>query len=497
MNSKRAIVVGSGVAGLSAAVRLAAKGYKVEVFEAADGPGGKLKERLVKGYRFDLGPSLFTLPELITEIDRLPGAPPEMPPFEFEKLDRSTHYFWPDGKRLVAWADNERFVAEAVETLGADADALRNMLATSARNFEGTRGVFLDQPIHHALSRGPRNGWSPLLKALPRLPLSGTLHGFNARTLKGHPELVQLFDRYATYNGSDPYRAPAMMNVIPHLEHGVGTFFPRGGMFGIVKHLYLSATARHVQFHFNAAVERILHNGKRVTGIQLENGNQHHASVVVSNADIHPTYRQLLPDLPQPERILSQERSTSGLIFYWGVRGTFPELHLHNILFSEDYKREFERIANEGDPGDDPTVYINITSKLKADDAPAGCENWFVLINVAANPEKYNDPTEVERIKQAVIARVEQALGREPGSFESLIEFEDVLRPSDIESRTSSWRGALYGASSNSPMSAFLRHRNKSRDLDGLYFCGGSVHPGGGIPLCLLSGRIVSELVAP
>ena len=209
---------------------------------------------------------------------------------------------------------------------------------------------------------------------------------------------------------------------------------------------------------------------------------------MVSNADLHPTYRRLLPDLKAPERILGQERSTSGVIFYWGVRGQHPQLSLHNILFSRDYRKEFKSILEQGTPGDDPTVYINITSKELPKDAPVGHENWFVLLNVEANPELWSTEA-VAKLREQVLAKIERTLGNRPD-----IVCEQILDPGTIESSTSSWKGALYGASSNSAAAAFLRHRNRSTDLKGLYFCGGSVHPGGGIPLCLLGARIVDEL---
>ena len=279
-----------------------------------------------------------------------------------------------------------------------------------------------------------------------------------------------------------------MMHVIPHLEHGIGTFLPEGGMRAIPLHLEALAKSLGVTFLTDTPARRILHDRGRVKGVEDERGQVHKADWVISNADLHPTYRRLLPDLKAPEHILNQERSTSGVIFYWGVKGTHEELGLHNILFSRDYAEEFSSIRDHGTPGDDPTVYINITSKELPQDAPEGHENWFVLMNVEANPERWDDEA-VAQLKQDVLAKIERTLGRRPN-----IVCEQVLHPGAIESLTSSWRGALYGASSNSAAAAFLRHRNRSTDLQGLYFCGGSVHPGGGIPLCLLGARIVDEL---
>ena len=486
------VVVGAGVGGLATAVRMAARGHRVTVLEAASTVGGKLGEHVDAGHRFDRGPSLFTMPELMEELDALvphdvPGRPE---PFAYRTLDRSTHYFWEDEEKpLVAWTDSARFAKDVEARWGVAAKRLTRHLETSRSAFELTRGVFLERSLHEGSTYRTSAAWR-LLSRVWTLPLLGSLHSHNKRHLK-HPKLTQFFNRYATYNGSDPHRAPAMMHVIPHLEHGIGTFLPEGGMRSIPLHLENLGRALGVTFLTDTPATRILHAEGRITGVEDAQGQVHRADWVVSNADLHPTYRKLLPDVKAPERILNQERSTSGVIFYWGVKGTHPELSLHNILFSKDYRAEFNRIQHEGTPGEDPTVYINITSKELPQDAPEGHENWFVLMNVEANPEMWDDDA-VAVLREQVLAKIERTLGARPD-----IVCEQVLKPQTIESLTGSWRGALYGASSNSAAAAFLRHRNRSTDLEGLYFCGGSVHPGGGIPLCLLGARIVDELAHP
>ncbi len=495
---KEAVVIGAGVAGLSAAIRLAMQGWRVTALEQAEEPGGKLREVQVGGYRFDAGPSLFTWPDLVMELDALVRAQhPGLPPFRYRQLDRSAHYFWPSGRTWVAWSDPEKRAASVDDTWGAEMGArLERYLADSTAAFEATRPLFLESSLHERSTYS----WERLRhvgKDALRLPLMGTFHRRNA----GYgldAELVQFLDRYATYNGSDPMRAPAMLQVIPHLEHAMGTFFPEGGMIAITRHLHRLAECAGVRFVFNTTADEILLDGNRVRGV-LAGDHRFPADLVVSNADIHPTYTRLLPHRPRPHAALARERSTSGLIFYWGVRRSFPSLHLHNLFFSEDYAKEFEAIRSQGDPAEDPTVYVHISSKLEPGDAPDGGENWFVLLNVAADPEHMTE-ARIAALKGATIRRVDAAL-RAAGelapseSVADFIEAEARLTPRDIEGRTSSWKGALYGTSSNSPAAAFLRHRNRSKDVQGLYFCGGSVHPGGGIPLCLLSGKIVSDLV--
>jgi len=495
---REAVVIGAGVAGLAASTRLAVQGWNVTVLEQASEPGGKLREIRLGNYRFDAGPSLFTWPDLVMDLDALVRSNhPDLPPFPFQQLDRSAHYFWPNGRQWIAWADSAARSGSVDALWGpGTGKRLERYLADSKAAFEATRPLFLESSLHERSTYS----WGRLKQVgrhVGRLPLLGRFHRRNSAY--GLPdELVQFLDRYATYNGSDPMRAPAMLQVIPHLEHGMGTFFPEGGMVAITHHLRRLAERAGVRFELNTAADAIEHDGQRVTGVRA-GGQSFAADLVVSNADIHPTYTRLLRDRVAPASTLERERSTSGLIFYWGVRRSFPSLHLHNLFFSADYAKEFDAIRRLGDPMEDPTVYVHISSKLEAGDAPVGGENWFVLLNVAADPEHMTEQR-IAALKAATLQRVDAAL-REAGDLGpdehvgDYIEVEDRLTPSDIESRTSSWRGALYGTSSNSPAAAFLRHRNRSTDLKGLYFCGGSVHPGGGIPLCLLSGKIVSDLV--
>ncbi|MEJ2006313.1 MAG: phytoene desaturase, partial [Cyclobacteriaceae bacterium] len=187
----------------------------------------------------------------------------------------------------------------------------------------------------------------------------------------------------------------------------------------------------------------------------------------------------------------AQERSSSALIFYWGISSEFEELDLHNIFFSENYRDEFDQIFRKKEPGTDPTIYVNITSKENPGDAPDGHEHWFVMVNVPAN-EGQNWDELIPVVRNRILHKLKRILNID---IESLIQEESVLDPRLIESRTSSYQGALYGTSSNSTLAAFFRHPNFKRSIPNLYFCGGSVHPGGGIPLCLLSAKIVGDLV--
>jgi phytoene desaturase len=437
-------------------------------------------------YRFDAGPSLFTLPFLVDELFTLCGENPR-DHFNYLKKTEECRYFWDDGTRLIAHSDPAAFAEEAQRVLGEPAGNVRAHLDLARRQYEATKGLFLERSLHKA-STYLRRDALPALAALPSLKLTQTMHQVHAQRFRS-PKMVQLFDRFATYNGSTPYQAPGTLAMIPHLEFGFGTFVPYGGMVAITNSLVALAQRQGVVFHYGKGVERIRVQGRRATGLVVQ-GADVSADVVISNMDVTPTYRRLMPDLPAPEKTLAQERSSSAFIFYWGLRREFPELDLHNILFANDYEAEFRDLFERKVLHDDPTVYIHITSKDLEGEAPAGGENLFVMINAPAN---YGQDWVALRAqaRSAILAKIQRALGVD---IEPFIDVEDLLDPPTIEARTGSDRGALYGSSSNKPMAAFLRHPNRHRRISNLYFVGGSAHPGGGIPLCLLSAKIAANL---
>jgi phytoene desaturase len=485
---RRTMVVGAGIAGIATSIRLAVRGHSVDVFEANSYPGGKLSSFTQEGFRYDAGPSLFTMPHLVDELFALAGKDAGAR-FPYTRLEEACRYFYPDGKELTAWTSPKRFSEAAAEAFGVPVDAVELHLASAAKKYALTKGIFLERSLHRWGSYLNRDVLHALVN-LPGLDLLSSMHAVNARRLK-EPHLVQLFDRYATYNGSSPYSAPGVMNLIPHLEHGMGAAFPHGGMVAITTSLVALAEELGVRFHYSSGVEEIVVAGGRAVGLKV-GGEVLGADTVVCNMDIVPAYRKLLAGQRAPERILRHERSSSALIHYWGVRRSFPSLGLHNIFFAKDYAAEFKDIFGGGRIHTDPTVYVHISAKACPADAPAGMENWFVMVNVPSDQGQDWDQM-IPVARRQVLEKLSRMLDLD---LEAEIVCESVLDPRGIAARTSSFGGALYGASSNDRLSAFLRHANFSSRIGGLYFCGGSVHPGGGIPLCLLSARIVSDLIA-
>ncbi len=487
MKSKKIGIIGAGIAGLACAVRLRVAGFEVDVYEANDYPGGKLSEIRNGDFRFDAGPSLFTMPQFVDELFQLAGVDSKTY-FDYIRKDIVCQYFYEDGTKFTAFGDKDKYAKECEKTFEIKGDNVLNYFASSQSKYDLTASLFLEKSLHKLGTYLSTDTIKAILN-LGKLDIFSTLDDVNKKHFSD-PRLQQLFNRYATYNGSSPYQTPGIMSMIPHLEQHFGTFYPRGGMISITNAIYRLGMDLGVRFHYGKKVESIQLNSGKVQGLKV-GGVDHPYDVVVSNMDIVPTYRNLLHGEKAPEKTLGQERSSSALIFYWGIKGDFKELDLHNIFFSTDYKAEFQTIFEENAVADDITVYVNITSKDDPEDAPQGHENWFVMVNVPGNKGQEWEEI-IARTRANIITKLSRIL---KVKLDERIVCESILDPRTIESKTQSFQGSLYGAASNDRFAAFLRHPNFSNRIKNLYFCGGSVHPGGGIPLCLLSAKITAEMI--
>lgn len=485
--SKKA-VIGSGISGLASAIRLRSMGYEVDLYEQHKEPGGKIAELSTGDFRFDMGPSLFTMPKLVDELFEISGASTINGGFRYKKLDIITRYFYEGGLVIDAFSDPLKFADEIGEKTGEPRRRVIEFLDYSKRIYELTSNVFIDNSLHDPSNYFSKGFLSSLLQ-FNKIDAFRTMHQANAGWFRDN-RIIQLFDRYATYNGSDPYQAPATLNVIPHLEHNIGAYFPEKGMYSIVDSLYKLALNKGVKVHLNTPVEKVMTEKGRISGIMV-NGEKIDYQTVVSAIDVHHFYKNLLSSAKRLTSIEKHPRSTSALIFYWAINRQFPDLILHNILFSKNYKEEFDHLHKAKTVYSDPTVYIFISSKEVSNDAPPQSENWFVMINVPENSGQDWDKI-ITFARTQILLKIKRMLCIDVAPF---ITEEYVLDPRGIEKRTSSYRGSLYGTSSNSKFAAFARHPNFSREVRGLYFTGGSVHPGGGIPLCLSSAKIVSNLI--
>jgi phytoene desaturase len=485
----RAVVVGAGIGGLAAAALLAKAGRRVTVFDQAARAGGKAASVQLGGFRFDTGPSLFTLPQFFRDFFARLGR--DMGDYlEPVPLAPLCAYEFADGTRLHSFSDRARFAAELERNGTATPRELHAYLDQSARMWTAAGELFLTRSLHEPATYLSRCGLRAVANAGCLAPFN-KLHDANSRSF-ADPRAVQLFDRYATYNGSSPFRTPATMRIIPHVEYTFGGYALEGGIVALPRALERVARELGVEFRLSTRVERIRVENGRCRGIEIAGGEFVPADIVVSNADVLSTYRTLLaePAAPEARRYERLDPSLSGLVFLWGVARRFPQLQVHNIFFSGDYRAEFDAIFRRLDLPAQPTIYINITSKVTPEDAPPDGENWFILLN-APRDAGQDWPSLAARVRKTILARLCQSLGYD---LAPLIIAESTITPRDIAKDTISTYGSLYGIASHSPLSAFLRHPNRSRRIRGLYFAGGSVHPGGGMPLALRSGMLAADL---
>lgn len=479
-------IIGSGIGGLCSAIRLASKGYKVFVFEKNSRPGGKIAELQKKAYRFDTGPSLFTLPHLLEELFNENGRKLDNY-MKYKLLETNCRYFFADGCVFNFFHDKNKLKLEIENKTIERFENLNKRLRNSAEMYKISSPVFIFNDFHK-LSNYTKPEFKNILFKLHRLEFWKTMHTSNKELFRD-PKIIQIFDRYATYNGSSPYKAPSTLNMIAHLENNIGAFFPEKGIYQIVDSLYKLALENNVKFKFDSKVTKIVVEKREVKGIIVE-GEYLAFDLVVSDCDVKYLSKNLI-NHPKRKSLNRATPSSSALIFYWGIRKEFKELDIHNILFSTNYKKEFECIFKKKTITDDPTVYIFISSKEVKEDAPIGCENWFVMINVPSD----NGQDWEKLIKEArsnIINKINTILNT---NIEQYIELEEIGSPRTIEQATLSDGGALYGSASNSMLSAFKRHPNTISNLRNLYFVGGSVHPGGGIPLCIASSDIVCKSI--
>lgn len=486
-NKKTCGVIGAGVSGLAAAIRMHNKGYKVTVFEANPFPGGKCSSESKDGYRFDMGPSVFTMPNYVDELFVQSGKNPR-DHFNYIKLDPVYRYFFEDGTMLDAWHGKEKFAEQIAARTNEKKEDIIHYLENTKTIYDLTEEVFLQNSLHKL-----KNFFTwPVFRGFLNFGKIGafdTMNGSNQKAFKD-PRLVKIFNRYATYNGSSPYLAPATLNVIAHVEIMKGAYYPQGGMVSITHSLAKLGADIGVKFNYSTAVREIIIENKKAVGIRTDKGIESF-DVIISNMDVYNSYKKLIPNVKRPTKTLDQPKSSSGIIFYWGIKKEFEQLGLHNIFFADNYEEEFDTIFSKKKIYHDPTIYVNITSKHTPDDAPPGCENWFAFINVPNNQGQDWDAF-IAEARENMIRKCNRVLKTD---IRPLIESEMVFDPRVIESRTSSAFGAIYGNSSNNKFAAFLRHANFSKDIKNLYFCGGSVHPGPSIPLCLLSAKITTNLI--
>jgi phytoene desaturase len=486
---QKVIVIGAGLGGLAVSSLLANRGFDVTIFEKNSTHGGKMQEMEIEGFRFDTGPSLFTMPFILEKLFEACGE--TLHDFlVFEELDPLCRYFYRDGVCFDNYSDVEKSKREIREFAPEDEEAYSEFLNYAAKLYDQTADAFLFNPLYD-------------LSDLKGLKLTDFL-GIDAFSTVSDvidqrfqsDYLKKFFKRFTTYNGSSPYQAPATLNVIPHVELNQGGYYVRGGLYRISEALFKLAKKMGVQIEFNAPVQKISVSKKYAKSVKLKDGSEHSAKYIVANSDATDTLINLMDESAvsgfKRKKQESIEPSCSGFVMLLGVKKQWPQLKHHNIFFSENYEKEFSRIFEEKTLPEDPTIYVANTSYTDPKHAPDSCSNLFVLVNAPYVTEDQDWNNLREKYSQHLIQELER---RGLEGIEESVVVKEVITPVDFLKRYGSNRGSIYGTSFNSKFAAFLRPRNKVRGIKNLYMVGGSTHPGGGIPLVIQSAFNAIELL--
>ncbi|REL24305.1 phytoene desaturase [Rhodohalobacter sp. SW132] len=486
---RRAIVIGAGIGGLAGAALLASKGFQTIVFEKNASAGGKMQQVESKGYRFDTGPSLFTMPFILENLFEQCGKNVR-DYLQWQELSPLCKYFYKDGVVFNNYSDRLKTAREIEQFAPEDAVAYNSFLNYSEDLYSRTADAFLFNPLYD-LSDLKSLNFTDFLK----IDAFSTVSERIDQTFSS-PYLRQFFKRFTTYNGSSPFQAPATLNVIPHVELNQGGYYVDGGLYSIARALQKLCEELGVTFRFNTQVDSIAVKNRSIQGIKTSQGQFEACDILFSNSDATDTICNLLPQSSLPVRKREKqsriEPSCSGFVLTLGCNRIWEQLVHHNIFFSGNYRQEFTDIFENQKMPDDPTIYVANTSYTDTDHAPPGSSNLFILVNAPFMNGK-QDWSQIKKEYRTFIIEELEKRGLE--NLSGSIDYSEVIGPDDFYEKYRSNRGSIYGTSSNSRLAAFLRPRNSLKEIDNLYLVGGSTHPGGGIPLVIQSAFNAIQLL--
>jgi diapolycopene oxygenase len=485
---KRVIVIGAGLGGLSAAISLASEGFAVQLIEKNDKVGGKLNILTKDGFSFDLGPSILTMPHIFEALFTRVGK--NMADYVgIQKVDPHWRNFFEDGTviDLTEDADVQR---RELNKLGPDvADEFARFMAYSRKlGTETEAGYF---------AKGLDDFWALLKYYGPLRSLNFDVFRSmdqGVRRFISNPKLVDILNYFIKYVGSSPYDSPALMNLLPYIQYHYGLWYVKGGMYGMAQALERLALELGVQIHLNTEVAKIEYQNTTATGVRLENGEVLAADIVVSNMEVIPAMQKLLNSpASQIKKMQRFEPSCSGLVLHLGVNRLYPQLAHHNFFYSDHPKEHFDAVFHSGKLSDDPTIYLVAPCKTDPNQAPAGCEIIKILPHIPhLDPDRPLTAEDYLALRERVLVKLER-MGLT--DLRQHIVTEEYWTPLDIQARYYSNQGSIYGVVADRFKNLGFKAPQRSKELSNLYFVGGSVNPGGGMPMVTLSGQLVRDKI--
>lgn len=494
--ASRAVVIGAGLAGTAAAIRLAHEGMQVTLVDPNPHLGGKMNVWQAGGYRFDMGPTIITLPQVLDRLFATIGRRTS-DYLDLVRLDPQWRCLFGDGTRIDLQADPAAMVTELRRICPRDADAYPHFLRYARGMFDISEKYFFWKPYGQITDMLQEHGvLNPAgLKLSTQIHPFTSLHAAVTRHFRD-PRVIQLFDHFIQYVGSSPFMAPAILTLIAWAQVNEGVWYPLGGTGAIARALERLAVEVGIDERRGERVEQITLNAERVIGVRLQSGEQIPADVVVSNCDIIRTYSELI-DHHAARETLRRERkrlepACSGVVLYLGCNRTWDHLLHHDFLFSDDPDAEFHDIYHRKVPAEDMSIYLAVPSITDPTVAPPGHSALYVLVHTPYRTDEIDWRVEGPRYRERILDRLEQ---RGLTGLRESIQVERMITPLDIEQMYLSWRGSIYGLLTQKGLTAAFKPGNRCRNFSGLYFAGGSVNPGAGVPMVLMSGQIAADCV--
>jgi len=476
-SNKKVVIIGAGLGGICTALRLSKIGYKVTIIEKNESLGGKITSFNSKGYKFDQGPSLITLPdyfdELFKDIDENINDH-----IDLIKLNPMCRYFFDDGNKVDYFSSLD-LMRKELDKAGEDFQNFCNFLSIGAKIYELSDKTFLNFPM----GKMPKN---IKIRDLIEFPYLRTLMSYKSLVNKtfSSSKIKQIFERYPTYVGSSPENTPGMFFVIPYIEYAFGSWYIKGGIYKLIESLEKLLVKNGVEIIKNCAVKNIQTSKGQITGVETSK-DQITTEIVINNTDVSNLNK--FKNINYNEKI--EDYSLSGFVLMLGLKKKINLKH-HNIIFSKDYKKEFDDLFKRKKFPEDPTIYVCHPTATDESVAPKNCSNLFIMANSPATKKNWTDQ-EVEVARNKVLDKLQKI---NIHVEKSIIEVEKIQTPNYFMNQHNSYGGSLYGKNSHGIKNSFFRHPNKEK-IKGLYNVGGTSHPGGGTPTVIKSSKITAALI--
>ena len=484
--TERIGIIGGGLGGLASACVLAARGYKVSLFEKSAWLGGKAAVLNEAGFRFDMGPTILTVPSVLRRIFSEAGRDLE-DYLDLVRLDPQWRCFFDTGSVLDLEEDVEAMAARV-------GPGYRDFIALSERLHRISEQHYFWKSIGGIRDMIDfKAGFSPKILADVLAMRMGRSVAGTVRKFNPDPRVAQMLDHFTQYVGSSPAASPAILCAIAHMQTSEGVWYPRGGTRAVPEALAKLAEELGVELHANCGVKRILAD-TAVRGIETEDGERIPLAAIVSNADSVRTHSELLNEPRAAKRFAKRrnyEPACSGVVLYLGLKKRYEHLLHHDFVFSRDPEEEFDFIYKKGEPAPDPTCYLAATSCTEPDTAPSGGEALYVLVHTPYLRPHHDWSKMFPEYRRAILNKL-KTTGRMP-DIEERIVYESALTPQDIHDRYRVLNGAIYGLASHGKWLGAFKPANRSPDVNGLYLAGGAAHPGPGMPMVLMSGWIAAD----